>query len=67
MDYFSTQQAAEYLGVSDARIRVFIRDGRLKAERVGRAWLIHKDDLEAFARLPRPQGWKKGQPRKSDR
>jgi excisionase family DNA binding protein len=64
MDYLTTTQAAIILGVSPTRVTVFIREGRLKAERVGQAWLIHKSDLEEFAKHPRPKGWKKGQPRK---
>ena len=66
MDYLTTYQAAEYLGVSAARVWVFINEGRLSAERVGRSWLIHKSELERFAKIPRPQGRKKGfSPKKS--
>jgi excisionase family DNA binding protein len=64
MDYITTEQAAEILGISRIRVLAFINDGRLKAERAGRAWLILKSDLDDFAKQPRTQGWKKGRPRK---
>lgn len=64
MNYLTTEQAAKYLGVSRIRVLAFIKDGRLKAERAGRAWLIHSSDLEKFAKEPRPEGWQKGKPRK---
>ncbi len=64
MDYITTEQAAELLGVSRIRILAFIKDGRLKAEKAGRAWLILKSDLDFFSKQPRPQGWRKGRARK---
>jgi excisionase family DNA binding protein len=65
MPFYSTTTAAEILGVSSARVLIFIRDGRLPAEKVGRTWIISPDDLEEFRKKPRPQGWKPGRPRKA--
>ena len=48
----TTHQAAERLGVSVRRVRQYIEDGRLKARKVGRDYLISKRSLEAFHRLP---------------
>jgi len=47
-ELFSTAQAAEILGVS--RISVFksIKSGKLKAMRVGRNYVIEKDELMEF-------------------
>jgi excisionase family DNA binding protein len=37
----SVHEAAKRLGVSDRRVRALIDSGRLDAQRVGRAWIIH--------------------------
>lgn len=64
MEYLTTEQAAKRLGVSRIRVLVFISEGRLKAEKAGRAWLILPNDLEEFSKQPRPEGWQKGRARK---
>lgn len=64
MDYLSATQAAKILSISPSRVAMLIRAGKLKAEKLGNTWMIHKDDLEEFAKVPRPQGWKKGRSRK---
>lgn len=66
MDYVSTTQAAKRLEVSQTRVTIFIREGRLPAEKVGNVWMIHKDDLEAFSKKPRFEGWPKGRLRKTE-
>jgi len=66
MEYMTTVQASTYLGISPTRIAKLIRDGRLKAEKAGNTWLILKTDVEEFSRVPRPEGWKKGKPRKGE-
>lgn len=45
----TTESAAMFLGVSPARIRKLIKDGRLPAEKRGRDHLIQESDLEWFA------------------
>ena len=64
MDYVNASRAAKALGISTGRISILIRQGRLKAERLGYTWLIHRSDLEEFAKQSRPRVWKKGRPRK---
>lgn len=54
MDYLTTQQVGEILGVSRPRIIALIQAGRLPAQKVGRDWLIRPDDLANFKL--RPQG-----------
>jgi len=54
MDFLTTQQAGEFLGVSSQRILALIKIGRLPAEKVGRDWLVALQDLERFEK--RPQG-----------
>ena len=53
----TTKEAAEYLGVSMARIRQLINEGRLSAQRNGKSWLVRKeslDDYRAQAAVGRP-------------
>lgn len=50
---FTTSQAANYLGVSPARVGKLIRDKRLPAKKQGRDYTISSDDLEAFAKYGR--------------
>ncbi len=46
MELLTTEQAAERLHVTPARVRVLIREGRLPAEPFGRAYMIKSDDLK---------------------
>jgi excisionase family DNA binding protein len=46
MALLSTQQAADKKGVTVRRIRALIEDGKLKAEKVGRDWVIEESELE---------------------
>lgn len=43
----TTKEAAENLGISDARIRQMIIKGTLKAQKFGHIHLIQEADLEA--------------------
>ena len=47
MQYISTKDVARELGVSTCRVLQLIDTGRLKAEKLGRAWLILPRDLRA--------------------
>jgi excisionase family DNA binding protein len=46
----TTNGAAERLGVSPARIRRLVLDGRLPAEKFGRDLVINESDVAAFER-----------------
>lgn len=61
-DLLSTTEVAERLGVTSRRIVALITAGKLRATRVGRAWVIKSSDLAAVQE--RPQGWPKGRSRK---
>lgn len=65
-ELLTTVQAAERLGINRTRVGVLIREGRLPALRVGRDWLLKAVDVEAFAKLPRTNGYPKGKPRSTD-
>lgn len=43
---FTTNQAAQELGVTPVRVRAMIRAGRLQAEKFGRDYVIKESDLE---------------------
>ena len=45
----TTESAAKYLGVTPARVRQLIIDGRVKSEKYGRDHLIHEKELKQYA------------------
>ena len=60
MELLDVAQAAEYLGLSKARVRQFCGEGRL-GQKVGSRWVIEKGDLERFAKIPRKVGRGQGE------
>ncbi|WP_372666550.1 helix-turn-helix domain-containing protein [Amycolatopsis kentuckyensis] len=52
MEVFSVEQVAAKLGLHVRTVRNYVRDGRLKAVRIGKQYRIAADDLEAFTGLP---------------
>ena len=46
MNQITTKEAAERLAITVRRIQAMIKDGRLKAEKLGRDYLIHESALE---------------------
>ncbi|MFD9569328.1 helix-turn-helix domain-containing protein [Streptomyces sp. NPDC059982] len=52
--YYSVDQVADQLGLHVRTVRGYVRDGRLKATRVGRQYRITPEDLGAFTGLPAP-------------
>lgn len=51
-DLYTVDQAATLLGLHVKTVRGYVRDGRLKATRVGKSYRIARADLEAFAGGP---------------
>jgi len=47
-EYLTVPEAARYLRVNEETIRRNVRSGRLKAEKIGNQWFIHKSDLSSF-------------------
>lgn len=54
MEHLTTQQVGKILNVTPQRVLALIRAGRLPATKVGRDWLITRQDLATFEK--RPQG-----------
>lgn len=65
-EYLSTTEIAERFGVSRACVENWIRKGvtrnsvriYLKAQRIGRNYRIHEEDLTEFIRLCNPDTWR---------
>jgi excisionase family DNA binding protein len=52
---YSVEQVAEHLGLHVRTVRNYVRDGRLKAVRIGKQYRIARADLEAFTGRPVPE------------
>jgi excisionase family DNA binding protein len=46
--YLTLKEAARQAGLSPITLRVQIRNGRIKATKVGRDWLVARDELRAY-------------------
>ena len=62
--YFTTEDAAKYLGVTPSRIRQFIAEDRLGSEKYGRDHMIKESDLANFAKHGKK---KRGRPKKDEK
>ncbi|MEU4408919.1 helix-turn-helix domain-containing protein [Streptosporangium sp. NPDC023963] len=49
---YSVEQVANLLGLHAKTVRAYVRDGRLKAVRIGKQYRIAREDLEAFTGHP---------------
>ncbi|GIH80140.1 helix-turn-helix domain-containing protein [Planobispora longispora] len=49
---YSVEQVADLLGLHVKTVRGYVRDGRLKAVRIGKQYRIAREDLEAFTGHP---------------
>jgi excisionase family DNA binding protein len=47
-EYFSPQEIAEKFNIKPRTVAAWIRQGKLKAIKLGDLWRVHKADLEAF-------------------
>jgi excisionase family DNA binding protein len=56
MGVVSTQQAAEIMGLHIQTIREYLRAGRIKAQRIGRVYVIDERDLRRFMAVERKPG-----------
>lgn len=51
-DFYSVQQIATILGMSRQAVHKAIRAGRLKAEQVGKGYIIREADFRLFEAIP---------------
>jgi len=52
--FHSVEHAAQRLALHPKTVLRFIRDGRLRATRIGKSWRILESDLDALAGVPAP-------------
>lgn len=52
MKLLTTAEVAERLGVHRTRVNVLIKEGRLPAQRYGRAFLVQEKDLQLVSDRP---------------
>ncbi len=62
MKFLTVAEVGKELKISPRRVRALIGSGKLRAEKIGRDWLIRPPALKAVrVRKPgRPLGWRKG-------
>lgn len=53
---YTSQEAARILGISDAMVRRYCIDERLRGRKIGRDWVIESEELERFKAIPRETG-----------
>jgi excisionase family DNA binding protein len=56
-NYLTSAEAAQILGFSHDYVRKLILQGKLKAEKLGRNWIIEKKNLDKIhrQRFPKPK------------
>ncbi len=50
MKYYSPEEVSEQINVKQATVRKWIREGKLKALKLGGLWRISEDQLQEFIR-----------------
>jgi excisionase family DNA binding protein len=61
MEYLTTKQVAERLGITPRRVQALIEAGRLPASKFGRDYQIKENDLKLV------KNRKRGRPKKEDK
>lgn len=52
----TVREAAEILGVIPRRVRQFIEEDRIPADKLGHQWFLRREDVLVFASKERPVG-----------
>jgi excisionase family DNA binding protein len=61
MDFLTTKQVADHLGVTIRRIQALVTSGRLPAQKFGRDYMIKEKDLKLV------ENRKVGRPKKTEK
>ena len=59
LNYITCAQAAETLGFTHDHVRKLINQGKIKAEKLGRNWIIERKNLEKIHRQRFPRSKEK--------
>lgn len=60
-NYLTSAEVAQALGFSHDYVRKLILKGKIKAEKLGRNWIVNKKNIENIHRQRFPQTKEKGQ------
>jgi excisionase family DNA binding protein len=60
-NYLTSAEVAQALGVSHDYVRKLITKGKIKAEKLGRNWIVNKKNLEHVSRQRFPRTKENGQ------
>jgi len=55
-EFIGVNQAASIIGLTPARVRVLVRNNRIKAENIEGRYLILRQEAERFKKIPRYPG-----------
>ena len=47
--FYSVEELSHILNLHPKTVRRFIREGKIRGKKIGRAWKVHQDDLREFA------------------
>jgi len=47
-EYYTVREMAEILGLHEKTVQRYIREGQIKAQKIGKSWRVTKEDLEDF-------------------
>jgi excisionase family DNA binding protein len=50
IDLLESKDIAERLNISMPTVSKYLKDGRIKAQKIGREWYITEENLESFIR-----------------
>ena len=55
-ELYSVRELEKILPITPLTIREYIRKGKIKGQKIGKAWFVLKQDLEAFLEGDRVKG-----------
>ena len=59
IEFYTVKEVSELLNISTPTVRTYIKQGRLKGQRVGRPILISKENLKEFLQGSSPSSQEK--------
>ena len=55
-EYYTVQQIAQLLDLHEKTIQRYIREGKIKAQKVGKSWRVTKENLDEFTGMVQEEG-----------